>query len=123
MERTVPRFATDEIELYIRTVYSLLRTSTEVHIRTLEEVHAGMNSPLHLDARKSSPDTSALIYASLRLPECISDVRLVVLGQSASVFAKHGYGDVETWRPVSAKARRRRCYYDGKQTLACAHAV
>ena len=119
MERTVPRFATDEIELYIRTVYSLLRTSTEVHIRTLEEVHAGMNSPLHLDARKSSPDTSALIYASLRLPECISDVRLVVLGQSASVFAKHGYGDVETWRPVSAKARRRRCYYDGKQTLAC----
>ncbi len=119
MERTVPRFATDEIELYIRTVYSLLRTSTEVHIRTLEEVHAGMNSPLHLDARKSSPDTSALIYASLRLPECISDVRLVVLGQSASVFAKHGYGDVESWNPVSAKARRRRCYYDGKQTLAC----
>jgi len=118
MERTVPRFATDEIELYIRTVYSLLRTSTEVHIRTLEEVHAGMNSPLHLDARKTSPDTSAFIYAILRLPECIKDVRLVVLGQSASVFAKHGYGDVETWNAVSAKARRRRCYYDGKRTLA-----
>ena len=118
MERTVPRFATDEIELYIRTVYSLLRTSTEVHIRTLEEVHAGMNSPLHLDARKTSPDTSAFIYAILRLPECIKDVRLVVLGQSASVFTKHGYGDVETWKAVSAKARRRRCYFDGKQTLA-----
>jgi len=118
MERTVPRFATDEIELYIRTVYSLLRTSTEVHIRTLEEVHAGMNSPLHLDARKTSPDTSAFIYAILRLPDCIKEVRLVVLGQSASVFAKHGYGDVETWKAVSAKARRRRCYYDGKETLA-----
>jgi hypothetical protein len=119
MERTVPRFATDEIELYIRTVYSLLRTSTEVHIRTLEEVHAGMNSPLHLEARKSSPDTSSFIYASLRLPECIREVRLVVLGQSASVFAKHGYKDVEAWKPVSAKARRRRCYFDGKETLAC----
>ena len=40
MERTVPRLATDEIELYLRTIYSLLRSTTEVQIRTLEEVHA-----------------------------------------------------------------------------------
>lgn len=119
MERTVPRFTTDEVELYIRTVYSLLRSSTEVHIRTLEEVHAGMNSPLHPDARKHSPDTSAFIYAILRLPDCISDVDSIVLGQSASLFARHGFSDVEEWQPVSARARRRRCYFDGKQTLAC----
>lgn len=119
MERIVPRLATDEIELYIRTVYSLLRSSTEINIRTLEEVHAGMNSPLHLDARKSSLDISALIYASLRLPECIPAVQTIILGQSASLFGRYGYNDVETWQQVSAKARRRRCYYDGKETLAC----
>ncbi len=119
MERIVPRLATDEIELYIRTVYSLLRSSTEINIRTLEEVHAGMNSPLHLDARKSSLDISALIYASLRLPECIPAVQTIILGQSASLFARYGYSEVETWQQVSAKARRRRCYYDGKDILAC----
>jgi hypothetical protein len=119
MERTVPRFSTDEVELYVRTVYSLLRSSTEVRIRTLEEVHAGMNSPMHLDARKSTPDTSAFIYAILRLPDCIRDVRSIVLGQSASVFSKYGIGNVEDWHLVSARARRRRCYFDGKETLAC----
>jgi len=41
-----------------------------------------------------------------------------VLGQSAPVFARQGYPDVESWQPVSAKARRRTTYYDGKNTLA-----
>lgn len=119
MERIVPRFTTDEIELYLRTIYSLLRSTTEVQIRTLEEVHAAMNSSMHLDARKSSPDTSAFIYAILRLPECILNVRSIILGQSASVFARHGYTEIESWQPVTARARRRRCYYDGKESLAC----
>jgi hypothetical protein len=79
MERTVPKSASDEIDLYLRTIYSLLRSTTEVQIRTLEEVHSGMNSSLHLDARKESPDISAFIYAILRLPACISEVRSIVL--------------------------------------------
>ena len=119
MERTVPRFTTDEIELYLRTIYSLLRSTTEVQIRTLEEVHAGMNSSMHMDARKSSPDTSAFIYAILRLPACVQQVKSIVLGQSYSVFARHGYSHIEDWQRVSAAARRRLCYFDGKETLAC----
>lgn len=118
MERTVPKSATDEIDLYLRTVYSLLRATTEVQIRTLEEVHAGMNSSLHPDARKVTPDTSAFIYASLRLPACITETRSIVLGQSAQLFARHGYPDVESWQPATARARRRSSYYDGKSTLA-----
>lgn len=118
MERTVPKSATDEIDLYLRTIYSLLRSSTEVKIKTLEEVHAGMNSSLHLGARKPTPDTSAFIYSILRLPTCITEVCSIVLGQSASVFARQGYPDVESWQLVSAKARRRTTYFDGKNTLA-----
>ncbi len=119
MERTVPHFATDEVELYLRTIYSLLRSTSEVQIRTLEEVHAAMNSSMHQDARNANPDTSALIYAILRLPDCILNVKSIILGQSASVFARHGYTDIEHWQQVTARARRRRCYYDGKETLAC----
>ena len=44
MERTVPEVVSEEIELYLRTAYSLLRASTEVRLRSLEEAHAGMNS-------------------------------------------------------------------------------
>ncbi|MCX6055068.1 MAG: hypothetical protein NTZ74_09180 [Chloroflexi bacterium] len=118
MERTVPKSASDEIDLYLRTIYSLLRSTTEVQIRSLEEIHAGMNSSLHLDARKEKPDTSAFIYAILRLPSCISQVRSIVLGQSGSVFAHHGFAEVQSWQQVYAKARRRPTYFDKKNTLA-----
>jgi hypothetical protein len=119
MERTVPTRASEEIDLYLRTIYSLLRSTTRVRIRTLEEVHAGMNSSLHLLAREEAPDVSALIYAVLRLPACITDVKAVLLGQSATVFRQSGVGNVEQWTEVSARARRRRCYYNGEDLLAC----
>jgi hypothetical protein len=119
MERTVPRTASDEVELYLRTLYSLLRSTSAVQIRTLEEVHGGTNSALHLDARRQTPDMSAFIYSLLRLPECIADISLIILGQTPAVFAQHGYPNVEDWQPVWANARRRRCYYNGTDTLAC----
>jgi hypothetical protein len=119
MERTVPSTASDEIELYLRTVYSLLRTSAEVQIRTIEEVHAGMNSSMHPYARQQAPDMSALIYSLLRLPDCLRSIKTVVLGQSFQVFAQHGYSGLEKWERVSSRARRRRCFFDGYDTLAC----
>lgn len=119
MERTVPKVASEEIALYLRTYYSLLRSSTEVKIRALEEAHAGMNSLLHKHARESYPDMSAFIYCLLRLPKVISQISLVVLGQSPNIFSKGGYGEVESWEQVAAPARRRRCFYDGEKTLAC----
>ncbi len=119
MERTVPSTASEEIELYLRTIYSLLRTTAEVQIRTLEEVHGGMNSSLHPDARRQAPDTSAFIYSLLRLPDCMPDVQTVVLGQSYDLFAEHGYPNLDTWLPVTARARRRRSFFNGKDTLAC----
>ena len=119
MERTVPIRSSEEIDLYLRTIYSLLRSSNEVHIRTLEEVHAGMNSSLHTKSREDAPDISALLYALQRLPEVIISVKKVILGQSAENLASFGYGDIETWQEVSAKARRRRCFYDGGHVLAC----
>ena len=119
MERTVPSTASEEIELYTRTLYSLLRSTTEVQIRTLEEVHAGMSSLLHSNARLPSPDVSAFIYSMLRLPACIPQVTTILLGQSFEVFSRHGYPNIEAWQRVSAPARRRRCFYDHQEILAC----
>jgi arsenate reductase-like glutaredoxin family protein len=119
MERTVPIRSSEEIELYLRTIYSLLRSSNEVHIRSLEEVHAGMNSSLHTLARENKVDVSAFVYSLLRLPDCVFETQKFVLGQTASNFVHFGYGHIEEWQEVSAKARRRRCFYNGKDTLAC----
>ncbi|MBL6966324.1 MAG: hypothetical protein ISR60_07190 [Anaerolineales bacterium] len=119
MERTVPYTASEEVELYLRTYYSLLRSTSDVQIRTLEEVHSATNSLLHPGARSEAPDLSAFIYSILRLPDCILQVKTVILGQSSEVFRREGVGDVESWQPVAARARRRRCYFDGDETLAC----
>ncbi len=119
MERTVPTRASEEIDLYIRTIYSLLRATTRVRIRTLEEIHAGMNSSLHPFARREMPDISSLIYATLRLPDCMPEVKAVLLGQSATVFQQYGYKEIEHWQEVSARARRRRCFFNGEGLLAC----
>lgn len=119
MNRTVPRATSDEIQLYRSTLYSLLRSTAEVKIRTLEETHAGMNSLMHPGARGSQPDISAFIYSVMRLPDCIPALRVVILGQNAAVFRRSGFPNVAAWQPVSARARRRRCFFDEKETLAC----
>jgi hypothetical protein len=119
MERTVPSLASEEIDLYIRTIYSLLRSTTRVRIRTLEEVHAGINSSLHPYARNENPDVSSFIYANLRLPDCMPQVKAVLLGQSATVFEQSGFNRVEDWQEVTARARRRRSFYNGNGFLAC----
>ncbi|MCX7682641.1 MAG: hypothetical protein N2508_11885 [Anaerolineae bacterium] len=118
MERTVPSTGSEEIQLYMRTYYSLLRTTDEVQIQTLVETHLGMDSVLHFKAREPEPDVPALVYCSLRLPSCIRRARLVVMGQSERVFARGGYPNVEQWQPVAAQVRRRRSFFDGQETLA-----
>lgn len=118
MDRAIPFAGNEEVELYIRTYYSLLRSSGEIQVRSLEETHAGMGSSLHLGADELAPDVSALVYAVLRLPLCIAQTRLVLLGQSDEVFQRGGYPKIERWRPVSAPGRRRKMFFDGQETLA-----
>ncbi len=118
MERTVPETVGEGIELYIRTYYSLLRSSGDIRIRSLEETHEGMESSLHANADSSQFDPSAFGYSALRLPECMYRVRRVVLGQSEEVFIGGGYVDVSTWDRVDAQTRRRRMLFDRNDTIA-----
>lgn len=118
MDRGLPQSASEEIELYMRTYYSLLRSSGEIQIKALIETHTQTDSSLHLHARDPFPDIAAFVYATLRLPDCIKDVRLILLGQSDEVFAKAGFPDLGNWQAVSAPGRRRKFYFDRKDTLA-----
>lgn len=118
MDRATPASENEEIELYMRTYYSLLRSSGEVQIRSLEETHSGMNASLHQGADSPEFDCAAFLYCAMRLPECIDAVRLILLGQSFEVFSRGGYRDVEQWSVTKARARRRKMFFDGNETLA-----
>jgi hypothetical protein len=118
MDRAIPSSANEDIELYMRTYYSLLRSSGEIQIKSLIETHAQMDASLHLHARSEYPDMAAFVYSTLRLPECIQRVRLVLLGQSDEVFEKAGFDNLESWQEVSAAGRRRKMFFDRRDTLA-----
>ncbi|MGZ3640060.1 MAG: DUF6909 family protein, partial [Ktedonobacterales bacterium] len=106
-----------EVEMYIRTYQTLLRSSGEVGLKALVQAHYNIDSVLHPEARSSNPDMSAFIYAVLRLPTAVLQSSRVLLGQSEEVFAQHGF-QVEQWQAVTASARRRKWFFDGKNTLA-----
>ncbi len=106
------------LDLFHRTYHSLLRSTGEIQIQALVEPYSTFDPSLHVHVRSGMPDLSALTYTSLRLPPCIDRVRLVLLGQSHEVFARHDYGDVERWQPVNAPGRRRKMFFDGDETLA-----
>jgi hypothetical protein len=118
MIRDIPSRGNEEIELYMRTYYSLLRSTSDIRVRSLEETHSAMNSSLHIGADEPTPDISAFVYSVMRLPQCMPQVRLVLMGQSDEVFDRRGYPDVEKWNPVTAHSRRRKMYFDGESTLA-----
>ena len=117
MDRQPPRILSDEIDLYTRTYYSLLRSSGEVRVRAFEEAHSFSDSSLHIGARDPLPDVAAFAYSAARLPACMIDVRLVVMGQSHEHFEGAGL-EVRAWETVRTRGRRRPLRWDGGETLA-----
>jgi hypothetical protein len=116
MQRQPPR-RTDEIDLYVRTYYSLLRSSGDVWVRTFEEAHLFSGSSLHAGARDPAPDVAAFAYSAARLPECMPHIARLVLGQTLEHFELDGLR-VGQWQRVSTRGRRRPLRWDGQGTLA-----
>ena len=117
MERQPPVAPADEIDLYVRTYTSLLRSSGDVDVRAFEEAHAFSLPSLHDGALATDPDVSAFAYAAGRLPLEMIHIRRIVLGQSHELFEAAGF-DVRSWRIVRTRGRRRPLRWDGAGTLA-----
>jgi hypothetical protein len=116
MERQPPVAPADEIDLYVRTYTSLLRSSGDVDIRAFEEAHAFSASSLHEGAAAAEVDVSAFAYAAGRLPLEMPETERVVLGQSHELFEAAGY-DVRSWRIVRTRGRRRPLRWSGDGIL------
>ncbi len=118
MDRTVPKTGSEEIALYMRTYYSLLRSSDSIKLETLVESHLAMRSSLHERGHNAAPDASALMYSALRLPACIIQTQEVLIGQLEAGFVRAGYRNIAAWKRVYAAGRRRRTHFDGESTMA-----
>ncbi|HMA33909.1 MAG TPA: hypothetical protein VKY74_05450 [Chloroflexia bacterium] len=106
-----------DVELYIRTYNTMLRSSGEIKVKALVPAHISADSSLHVNAAAPELDMSALMYCVQRLPDAIMRVRRVLLGQSAAVFHRAGYR-VEEWESVHAPGRRRHWFFDQRETMA-----
>src|SRR4029079_4205821 len=104
MDRQPPRATSDEIDLYIRTYYSLLRSSGDVRVRAFEEAHLYSRSSLHLGPEAPEPDLAAFASSAARLPECMPRIRRIVLGQSQYQFDHAGFA-VDRWEIVRTRRR------------------
>ncbi len=108
-----------DVDLYVRTYTTLLRSSGIVKLKTLIPAHLSIHSSLHSLADQPEPDMAAFMYSVQRLPAAVARVRHVVLGQTGRIFAQGGYPHVEEgWQPVTSPGRRRKWWYDGDATLA-----
>src|SRR5947209_13248595 len=106
-----------EVDLFVRSYETLLRSTGEVRVAGLLEPYLAMESTLHPRARDHRPDAAALTYVGLRLPPSMQNVRLVLLSTSIEAIESRGI-DLTDWRPQTAPARRRRQLYDGGERVA-----
>jgi hypothetical protein len=105
----------EQVELYVRTYRSVLRSSGEIRLQVFERAHLEMESSLHPLAREERLDSGALLYALHRLPPVVLELEHVCLGQSPDQLL-HWRGSLpEDWLPVVAVGRRRRWWWN--QTL------
>src|SRR5258707_2517803 len=79
-----------DVEMYIRTYNTLLRSSGEVSLKAVGQVHYNIDSSLHPEARSPYPDMSAFIYRVLRLPASVINCNLVLLGQAEEAVMQQG---------------------------------
>src|SRR5207237_10149523 len=108
----------EAVDLFVRSYQTLLRSTGEVRVAGLVEPYLAMAPSLHPRAREPLPDAAAITYVGLRLPACMPNVRLVLLGASQETMAARGIHDIADWVPQSAPARRRRQFFDGRDRLA-----
>lgn len=105
------------VELYVRTYTTMLQSSGEIRLASLQHAHINSESSLHPYAALPRVDMGAFIYSVRRLPAMIGRCSRVVLGQSIHGFRVSLGEDVMSWTPVKAPARRRRWYFN-EDTLA-----
>jgi hypothetical protein len=103
---------------YLQSYLKDLNTTLCLHISDLENHHVKLLSSLHRWANREDPDISAFLYAAMRLPDCIDQTAHIILATDETAFQKAGYSEVNNWKRVTSRARRRRYHFNQNGELA-----
>ena len=106
-----------DVEVYIRTYTTMLRSSGEVEVKALVQAHLNANSALHINARGAAPDMSAFLYCIQRSARRHNAGAPCFARAIEEVFRKQGY-QVENVDPCQL-ARQAQTLVVGRQGNAC----
>jgi hypothetical protein len=106
------------LDEYLTTYRHDLSLGQKIALNNIESMHCRLECSLHRDAGSSSLHLEAFLYSTQRLPDCMFQVNRVLLGSNEDTFVQAGYGNPSTWPLVTARARRRKIHYDGRDVLA-----
>ncbi len=77
-----------------------------------------MKSLLHpFGQNKDIIDFSTLMYSINRLPLVMTETEKIILGQSPEVFEDSGYKNVDKWKEVKSKNRRRVAHFNPEKKI------
>ena len=106
------------IDQYINAYHTLLNGAEEISLDCLENIHRATSSSLHSGAATDDIMVSAFLYSALRLPVVLDRVSRVVIGPNEGAFRTEGYGSIGSWETAPARARRRKAFFNGSDTVA-----
>lgn len=118
MIRTMNKYFNTEsnTDIFIKIYRSFLSSGGALEIDQIIKPFIQMDPILHKNAQSKFVDIGAFLYSFLRLPNEIYKSKTIVVGQTYEILKKAGY-DVENFRLVTAPARRRKIYFDEKETF------
>jgi hypothetical protein len=103
--------------VFMKAYRSFLSAEGRMYIDQIENLYKEMKPSLHKKAHTESIDMEAFMYSFLRLPPLMDRVKHIIMAQTDHIFHKYDH-KIEFWEEVTAPARRRKMYFDGKDTLA-----
>ena len=106
----------EKTEVFIKAYRSFLKAEGEMSVDQFSKLYQEMDPALHRKAGVEEIDIEAFIYAYFRLPSIIHSIKKIILAPTDAIFRREGY-DILSCERVTAAARRRKMYYDGKETL------
>lgn len=115
-DRTGPPPGGGVVEEYLKAYRFLGQGVTDLDLEGLYPLHYRLNSNLHREAGRPGLVPSALLYPKARLPGCLYEAdRILLMGDQAHLPRP---GEGRAWQEVQARARRRKAFFDGRDTLA-----
>ncbi len=107
----------DKTNVFIKAYRSFLTAEGNMYIDQVMQLYKDMHPSLHAKASTDEIDMEAFMYSFLRLPPLMHQIQKIVMAQTDEIFHREGY-DIETWKPVTAPARRRKIYHNETNMLA-----